>query len=69
MNERDRTHDHGGPGERAETDRTQVNPAARRDRPQDPPAVAPEDPTKDEQQVPPGQEEPLDPLGPGGIGG
>jgi hypothetical protein len=53
--------------ERTAEERAEVNPAARRDRPEG----APPGPGRDRrpgQQVPPDQEEPLDPLGPGGIG-
>jgi hypothetical protein len=53
--------------EEAAEEKAEVNPAARRDRPGSPStdAEAEEDRTR---QVPPVQEEPLDPLGPGGIG-
>ena len=52
----------------AAEEKAQVNPAARRDRPGDRP---PENPREERgnPEVPPVQEEPLDPLGPGGIGG
>lgn len=67
MNEPGRTPE--APRDDSAQDRARVNPAARRDRPGQEPPPAPEDPSKDEEQVPPAQEEPLDPLGPGGIGG
>ena len=54
--------------EEAAEEKAQVNPAARRDRPGDRPAQKAED-ERGEPEVPPVQEEPLDPLGPGGIGG
>lgn len=55
--------------ERAARERAEVNPAARRDRPGDVPARAGEPEREAERsQVPATQEEPLDPLGPGGIG-
>lgn len=49
-------------------EKADVNPAARRDRPGD----AGDEKIREGgsgRQVPPVQEEPLDPLGPGGIGG
>lgn len=53
--------------ERTAEERAEVNPAARRDRPGAPPPL-PDRERRPGQQVPPDQEEPLDPLGPGGIG-
>ncbi len=48
----------------------EVNPAARRDRPGEPHQdLADREPDPDEPEVKPHQSEPLDPLGPGGIGG
>ena len=46
--------------------KTQVNPAARHDSDRTPPDD--EARRREREQVPPVQEEPLDPLGPGGIG-
>ena len=46
--------------------KTRVNPAARHDSDQTPPDD--EARRREGEQVPPVQEEPLDPLGPGGIG-
>lgn len=55
--------------ERAAREKAEVNPAARRDRPGDAPGRAREREREAEKsQVPGTQEEPLDPLGPGGIG-
>ena len=53
--------------ERTSEDRARVNPAARHD---DPGATPPDsdEERRPGKQVPPDQEEPLDPLGPGGIG-
>lgn len=53
--------DEGKKGQKA-----RVNPAARHD----PPSAAAGEKADDRkrEQVPPGQQEPLDPLGPGGIG-
>lgn len=54
--------------EDAADEKAEINPAARRDRPgKTPPEPDPEERTDGE--VPPVQDEPLDPLGPGGIGG
>lgn len=47
---------------------SEINPAARRDRP-GAPAEEVEEHEQGDQAVPPTQTEPLDPLGPGGIGG
>jgi hypothetical protein len=61
------TQDADSKRERTAEERAEVNPAARRDRP----GEAPPRPVHDrrpDRQVPPDQEEPLDPLGPGGIG-
>jgi hypothetical protein len=44
----------------------EVNPAARRDRPGRLPSS--DEHREEDNQVPPVQKEPLDPLGPGGIG-
>lgn len=54
-----------GTGESPE--RAAINPAARRD-PPTPPAEEQEDHEPGDRPVPPEQGEPLDPLGPGGIG-
>ena len=54
--------------QRAAKERAEVNPAARHDRPGDAKRPREQDQRQDE-EVPSGQEEPLDPLGPGGIGG
>lgn len=54
--------------ERADEEKARVNPAARRDRPGE--EKLEEDRRKrHSEEVHPAQEEPLDPLGPGGIGG
>ena len=53
-------------GERPE--HGEINPAARRDPPEMPPERQ-EDHRPGDRPVPPEQGEPLDPLGPGGIGG
>lgn len=63
----DETHHDDGDTVPAEKDpKRAVNPAARHD----PPAPVKPQPHhgEDEEAVPPVQEEPLDPLGPGGIG-
>lgn len=49
-------------------ERAEVNPAARRDRPGEAPPAPKEEEGTEDRQVHPAQEEPLDPLGPGGIG-
>ena len=60
-------------GERAEPhaedvdEKVSVNPAARRDSPEAPATERDEEDQRAD-PVPPTQEEPLDPLGPGGIG-
>ncbi|HEX6924875.1 MAG TPA: hypothetical protein VF167_05575 [Longimicrobiaceae bacterium] len=54
--------------EQSAREKADVNPAARRDRP----GEADEEEIRNHgaaRHVPPVQEEPLDPLGPGGIGG
>jgi hypothetical protein len=53
-------------GDRDHDPKTQVNPAARHDSDRTPPDD--EARRREGEQVPPVQEEPLDPLGPGGIG-
>jgi hypothetical protein len=61
------TQDDASKRERTSEERAKVNPAARHDRPgEDPPGSDEE--RRPGRQVPPDQEEPLDPLGPGGIG-
>lgn len=45
--------------------KTEVNPAARHDPPEPPPSKKE---SREGEQVKPAQEEPLDPLSPGGIG-
>lgn len=47
-------------------DKASINPAARRDRPHEPEPTR--DAPADEPRVEPGQDQPLDPLSPGGIG-
>jgi hypothetical protein len=52
--------------ESVDDSKAEVNPAARRDRPGQLPFS--DERREEDNQVPPVQEEPLDPLGPGGIG-
>lgn len=54
-------------GESGRADHAEVNPARRRDRSEAPIEDA-EEHEPGERPVPPEQSEPLDPLGPGGIG-
>jgi hypothetical protein len=54
------------PDESVDDSKAEVNPAARRDRPGRLPSS--DERREEDNQVPAVQEEPLDPLGPGGIG-
>jgi len=56
-----------GSREQKTDEKSRVHPAARRDRPGVPATDRDREDRRDE-PVPPAQEEPLDPLGPGGIG-
>ena len=64
---RDRPDEGADQGKKGPADHAEINPARRRDRPETPTRVAEEHEPGD-RPVPPEQSEPLDPLGPGGIG-
>ena len=64
---RDRSEKDADQAEEAPADHAEINPARRRDRAETPKEVA-EEHEPGERPVPPEQSEPLDPLGPGGIG-